>query len=94
MAQIVIATDGDYVLPETPNRIAMSAAMSTVMIMENVDGATVTFGLSDEVGAFKAYPDGTIAVGDTIYHGRGVVLMARVIGITSNPVKITYNPSL
>ncbi len=66
--------------------------VSTVIILENVDGATTTFGMDAGEGTFLAFPSGTISDGDVINHGDGVELMVRVSGITSNPVKIGLIP--
>lgn len=91
MSQITFITDGDYVVPYTFEQFAMPHGTTTVMIVENDDGATCTFGMKGLTGTFVPYPNGTIVQGDLIAHGEGITLMVRITGITSNPVRLVYN---
>lgn len=88
----VISADGDYILQQHPNNNVTQSQGSTVMAVENSAGAVMIYGMADTNGDFVAYPDGTIAIGDTIFHGIGVVLMVRVSGIIADTVTIRVNP--
>lgn len=91
MAQITIDADGDYFLPTDSDTNVTNYDITTVMIVENSASATTEYGLADGGENFVAYPNGTIAVGDLIAHGKGVRLMVRVGGITSGSVTIFVN---
>lgn len=92
MARYELSSDGDYYISpgSGPTEVTRSA-VSTVMVVDNVDGATLTYGLEGDSSNFVEYPNGTIAVGDIIAHGMGVKLMVQVSGITSNPVILRVN---
>lgn len=61
---------------------------TTVVILKNLDSATITFGTKDSSGAFVAFPDGTITEGSVINNGSGMPLWVNTTGITSNAVEI------
>jgi hypothetical protein len=88
----IITADGDYILQQHPENSVTRSQGSTVMVIENSAAATLEYGMGDLNGDFVAYPDGTIAVGDIIIHGIGVVLMVRASGITADTVTIRVNP--
>lgn len=84
--------DGDYII-----RTGIDywlCPKSHIKQESNIDGATVIIGYAKLNGEFQAYEDGTmISTECTVEHqGGGTVLMARVSGITSNPVLIRVTP--
>ena len=89
-----ISEDGDATIREAKYVYGQS---STIIVESNDDTATITIGYADASGAFAAYPsgvltgDGCIVNHNAMAH-RGVTLMARVSGISSNPVVIKVTP--
>ena len=89
-----ISEDGDAVIRLSKYVYGQS---STVIVESNDDTATVTIGYADAAGDFVAYPSGLLTGSGCIVnhnamaHG-GVTLMARVSGISSNPVVIKVTP--
>ena len=89
-----ISEDGDATIREARYVYGQS---STVIVESNDDTATITIGYADASGAFVAYPSGLLTGSGCIVnhsamaHG-GVTLMARVSGISSNPVVIKVTP--
>ncbi len=82
-----IATNGDHRLPERTNAVRPYERTS-VIIIENIDGATITFGVADDEGNFIGYADGAITEDGVINHGFATELMVRISGIITNPVKM------
>lgn len=80
-------TDGDYKLPPMNSNVEYKDK-TTVVVISNIDAATITFGLVNDLGAFLAFADGAITSDAVINHGPGAKLMVRISGISSNLVKI------
>ena len=89
-----ISADGDAIIRASKYVYGQS---STVIVESNDDTATITIGYADAGGDFAAYPsglltaDGCIVTHNAMAHG-GVTLMARVSGISTNPVVIKVTP--
>ena len=89
-----ISEDGDAVIRLSKYVYGQS---STVIVESNDDTASVTIGYADAAGDFAAYPSGALSGSGCIVnhnamaHG-GVTLMARVSGISTNPVVIKVTP--
>jgi len=79
--------NGDFTIPPLKGNVEHKEK-TTVVIVSNVDVATITFGIKDDTGAFQAYADGAITSDAVINHGAGAKLMVRISGIIANPVKI------
>ena len=89
-----ISVDGDAVIRASRYVYGQS---STVIVESNLDTATVTIGYADAEGNFVAYPSGALSgTGCIVNHNAmahgGVILMARVSGISTNPVVIKVTP--
>jgi len=83
------AVDGDFVL-SSDDVILRKHETTTVVVTENADIATLTFGYIDSDNAFKAFPNGVITDGAVIHHGCSCKLAVNIAGITANPVTIGY----
>lgn len=83
--------NGDYVL-ELNGSDVQNKDVSTITLEANIDGATVIVGYKNSFGTFKAYNNGTITtvVDAFVRHGKGVILMIRITGMTANSVTIRY----
>ena len=83
--------NGSYTL-ELPGSDIQNKENTTVVVERNVDAATITVGFKDSFGVFKAYKDGDITTdGEAlIRHGKGVILMISISGITANDITIRY----
>jgi hypothetical protein len=89
-----ISADGDATIREAKYVYGQS---STVIVESNLDTAAVIIGYADQTGAFAAFPSGTLSgSGGLVNHNAmahgGVTLMARVSGISTNPVVIKVTP--
>ena len=87
-----IDEDGDHIIREGLDYWLCPA--SNIKIESNIDEATIQIGYQGNDGLFKSYEDNTmISTECEVDHkGGGTVLMARVSGITSNPVIIRVTP--
>ena len=79
--------NGDHKLPVLKGNVEYKDK-TTVIIVSNIDVATITFGIANENGSFLAYADGAITSDAVVNHGAGSKLMVRISGVSTNPVKI------
>ena len=83
-------SNGDYNLPErqaSREKTDRIYERTSVVILNNPDPATLTFGVADDNGDFVGYVDGAIADDGVINHGFGAQLMVRIASLTTT-VKI------
>jgi hypothetical protein len=87
MKPVTITTNDDHYLLDDGKSVR-SRAETTIKIISQPSGVTLTLGCDDGEGNFSAWTNGTFTGDTTLKHGVGAKLMIRSAGITDDPVKL------
>jgi hypothetical protein len=90
---LTYSTNGDHIIPGRwgTDQQQQTCNASTIKLVTIPAGSTLTLGcLVDSV--FSAYSEGVLTEDTHVNHGIGTILVARVAGLTSTPMKIDIAP--